>query len=235
MTTNYYNNTIIPSDEIYDNFNKFIFSNDIRIIGKLLLRFDFFKYTKHLPGDIVEIGVFKGSGLTSWLKFIQIYTPHTNKKVIGFDFFSSNDTLTYTNNIDCGDKLDLVIKRVNSDDLTLESVKQNIIDSGINSSNLILVKGDIIKTTKEFVYSNPGFRISILYLDADLAEPTYHSLINFWDRIVPGGYIVFDEYEYHKFNESSGVEQFLKEKNIEYTIETTNFLAPTAFMIKKKL
>jgi hypothetical protein len=31
------------------------------------------------------------------------------------------------------------------------------------------------------------------------------------------------------------VEKFLKEKQLEFTVETTNFLQPTAFMIKKTL
>jgi len=52
---------------------------------------------------------------------------------------------------------------------------------------------------------------------------------------LPGGYIIFDEYEYHNFNESSGVEKFLKEKKLEYTVTTTDFFQPTAFMIKKNL
>ena len=42
-------------------------------MGKMLHRFEFFLKTKHLPGDIVEIGVFKGSGIATWLKFIEIY------------------------------------------------------------------------------------------------------------------------------------------------------------------
>lgn len=54
------------SQENYDNFNNFIFSNDIKILGKLLYRYDFFNKTKHLPGDIVEIGVFKGSGVATF-------------------------------------------------------------------------------------------------------------------------------------------------------------------------
>lgn len=230
---NIYNNANIPSDDIYINFNKFIFSNDIRIIGKLLLRYKFYTLTSHLPGDIVEVGVFKGSGITTWLKFLQLYSPYTNKKVIGFDFFSPDDTFDYTKSIECGDQLNDVINRVNSNDLSLESVNHNIISSGINPSQLFLVKGNVIDTTKKFVEENPGFRISILYLDLDLDQPTYHSLINFWDRIVPGGYIIFDEFEHHKFNEATGVERFLKEKNIEYSIQTTNFVGPTAFMIKK--
>lgn len=232
-TNNIYNNADIPSDNIYNSFNSFIFSNDIRIIGKLLLRYKFYNLTSHLPGDIVEVGVYKGSGITTWLKFLKLFSPHTNKKVIGFDFFSPNDTFDYTKNIDCGTELNDVINRVKLDELSLENVKNNIINSGINPSQLFLVKGNVNETSKKFVDENPGFRISILYLDLDLAEPTYYSLINFWDRIVPGGYIIFDEYEHHKFNEAVGVDRFLKEKNIEYSIQTTNFVGPTAYMIKK--
>ena len=67
-----------PSDENYTHFNDFIFSNDLKLIGKMLHRFDFFKRTKHLAGDIVEIGVFKGSGISTWLKFLEIYCPYSN-------------------------------------------------------------------------------------------------------------------------------------------------------------
>ena len=218
---NYNNNGILPSNDIYNDFNNFIFSNDIRLIGKLLYRYNFFKLTMNLPGDIVEIGVFKGSGIVAWLKFIQLFTPYTNKKVIGFDFFSQDDAIEYTNTCIDGNALVDVMNRVNKNDLSLENVTKNIISSGINSSQLLLVKGDITVTTKKFVNENNGFRISILYLDADLCEPTYHALINFWDRIVPGGYIIFDEFEHHKFSESTGVDKFLKEKNLEYTIQTT--------------
>jgi hypothetical protein len=51
----------MPSEDAYLAFNKFIFSTDVKLIGKLLHRFRFFQDTIHLPGDIVEIGVFKGS------------------------------------------------------------------------------------------------------------------------------------------------------------------------------
>ena len=82
-----------PAQHIYDSFNSFIFSNDIRIMGKLLHRFSFFEKTKHLAGDIVEVGVFKGSGVASWLKMVEIYMPHSNRKVIGFDIFDSKDNI----------------------------------------------------------------------------------------------------------------------------------------------
>jgi hypothetical protein len=54
-----------------------------------------------------------------------------------------------------------------------------------------------------------------------------------WDRILPGGIILFDEYEYHSFSESNGVDKFLKENNIKYNLKSTNFMCPTAYLIKE--
>lgn len=231
---NIFNNNETPSQEIYDSFNSFIFSSDIKVFGKLMYKLHFFKLTQHLPGDIVEIGVFKGSGILAWLKILKVFCPNTNKKVIGFDFFSKMQVTEFTKDKESGEKLNQVINRVDDSDLLLESVKSKIHNAGFNDSKYLLIEGDIKNTTNDFVNINPGFRISLLYLDADLMEPTYYSLLYLWDRILPGGYIVFDEYDYHAFNESSGVERFLKEKELEYTVETTNFYQPCAFMIKKR-
>lgn len=223
------------SQSIYDNFNSLLESTDVTQLGRLLYRYKFYEKTQHLPGDIVEIGVFKGAGILAWLKILKIFsTAVTNKKVIGFDFFDVDDTNTYLTHIENNIGLKQVLQRVDKNDLIIDCIKQKIYNAGFDESRFILIKGNICNTTAEFVKKNPGFKISILYIDVDIEEPTYYSLLHLWDRIVPGGYIVFDEYEFHSFDECIGVDRFLKEKNIEYSIETTQFLAPTAFMIKKK-
>ena len=101
------------------------------------------------------------------------------------------------------------------------------------NKKFMLVEGDVEDTLPKFLLENSGFRISLLYMDVDIERPTYIALKYLWDRILPGGVIVFDEYEYHKFSESCGVEKFLKERNIKYNIQMTNFMAPTAFIIKE--
>lgn len=236
MENNITNYSAETSQSLYDTFNSFIFSSDRKVLGKLLHRFLFFQKTKHLPGDIVEIGVFKGSGIISWLKILDIFCGQTNKKVIGFDFFSADSTIEYlNNNKSSSQSLKTVVERVNENELSYNFVVKSIENAGVDKSKYILIKGNINDTVKAFVNKNPGFRISILYLDADIEEPTYYSLLYMWDRVVPGGYIIFDEYEFHTFDESNGVDKFLREKNIEYSIETTNFINPSAFMIKKTL
>ena len=227
------NSTNMPTNDIYQDFNNFIFSNDIKLIGKLLHRFMFFEKTKHLAGDIVELGVFKGSGVATFMKFIEIFCTHSNKKVIGFDIFDAQNTIT--SNYKHGNTMDIVYRKVNTDDLTIEAVEQRLEGTQVSPSKYILVKGDVCITANNFCKENPGFRISLIYVDLDLSEPVYNSLCSLWSRLLPGGYIVFDEYEYHKFDESNGVDRFLRDNNMDYEVISTNWIAPTAYMIKKNV
>jgi hypothetical protein len=219
-------------DSVYESFNNFIFSNDIKVIGKLLHRFDFFNKIKNIPGDIVEIGVFKGSGIASFSKFLEIYCPNSNKKIVGFDIFKNNDQ-QILNKYDEDEKkyMNIVYSRVDEKELTLQSVTNRLDNMNIHKKYM-LIEGDVEETLPEFIKNYPGFRISMLYIDCDLDKPTYYSLKYLWDRVLPGGIIIFDEYEHHSFSESVGVDRFLKENNITYNIISTNFIAPTAYIIK---
>jgi hypothetical protein len=223
----------IITDEIYNMFNNFIFSSDIKILGKLLYRFNFFNQTKHLPGDIVEIGVFKGSGIATFSKFLDIFCPNSNKKIIGFDIFDpdNSEQILSKDNIVDKENMNIIYSRINKYDRSVENVTKNLDNMNLNKK-YILIEGDVEETLPKFITKNPGFRISLLYIDVDIERPTYNALKYLWDRVLPGGIIVFDEYEYHKFSESCGVDKFLKENNIKYNLQSTNWMAPTAFIIK---
>jgi hypothetical protein len=224
----------MPADDVYKVFNEFIFSSDHKLIGKLLHRFNFFNIVKDLPGDIVEIGVFKGSGIATFTKFINIFCPNSNKKVLGFDIFDSinkNDILDKDNILD-KETMNVVYSKVDNNELSLESVDKRLSSIGSDKRH-ILIRGDVEETIPEFLKNNPGFRTSLIYIDVDLERATYYSLKYLWDRLLPGGIILFDEYEYHKFSESCGVEKFLKEKNMEFNLISTQWIAPTCYMVKK--
>lgn len=224
----------MPDDDVYAAFNKFIFSNDTKLIGKLLHRFNFFNQVKDLPGDIVEIGVFKGSGIATFSKFVDIFCPNSNKKIIGFDIFSPEKGNTILDKDGAFDKttMGIVYSKVNSDEVSLSAVTERL-DKMELHKKYILIEGDVESTIPAFLARSPGFRASLIYIDVDLDRPTYHALNTLWDRLLPGGVIIFDEYEYHAFSESNGVERFLREKQLPYNLKSTNWIAPTAFMIKK--
>lgn len=243
----------------YDHFNGLIFSRERNIMFKLLMRHRLYEMVKYLHGDIVECGVFKGSGLASWLKMMDMDAPHDIRKVIGFDFYDPE----FTKDLTGEDKIymEQVFKRcqINIDDsatrststqscstadavnststnphclseVSVEFIQQRLINAGVPEYKFELVKGDVSLTSKGYVKTRPGFRISLLYMDLDIERPTYEALVNFWDNIVPGGIVVFDEYAYHVWSEANAVDKFVKEKGL--TLHKLDIRSPTAYIVK---
>lgn len=233
--SNLYNNTdnINQNQEIYDSFNNFIFSKDRNVFNKLYSRIQFYEMTKHLMGDIVECGVFKGSGIATWLKILDMNEPNSIKKVIGFDFFGSYFVESIENDID-RELMHQVFDRctdLDGLDISIEGIRRKMLKLGVSNDKIELVNGDLSITSNTYLNDKPGLRISILYLDVDLEIPTYNALKNLWDRVVSGGVVVFDEYGYHKWSESNAVDRFVKEYGL--TLNSTGIKTPTAYIIKK--
>lgn len=230
---NIYNDArIITSQQFdYDNYNGLIFSRERNIIFKLFMRHRLYDMIRHLHGDIVECGVFKGSGLVSWLKMMDMDAPHDIRKVIGFDFFDP----AFTEDLTGEDKIymEQVFQRcdgMNKCEVSEEIIHEKLVNAGISENKFELVKGDVSITSREYTKKRPGFRIALLYMDLDIESPTYEALVNFWDNVVPGGIIVFDEYAYHVWSEANAVDKFIKEHNLK--LNKLDIKSPTAYIIK---
>jgi hypothetical protein len=216
----------------YDNFNNFIFSGEQDIFNKLITRAQLACQTENLHGDIVECGVFKGSGMMIWMKMLELINPHSSQKVIGFDFFNPSNA---TNLSDPADKkgMEQVFSRAGNsvvEETAVEAIREKFLQAGY--SRFELVKGDASITTQEYIQANPGFRISLLYMDLDIEKPTYDVLTNLWDRVVPGGLAIFDEYAYGAWSEANAVDRFVRERGL--TLEKLMVKSPTA-LIRKPL
>ena len=217
--------------EVYDYFNNFILSGDVKIFGKLVARTMLLNSVKDVPGDIVECGVFKGTGMMSFLKLKKLLLPNSIKRIIGFDFFDTDGLVSMLFGDEKKQMQSLFSTRnFSHGENSLEEIREKITSAGFSENDFELVAGDIRHTSYDFVSQRPGFKISMLYMDLDLEQPTFCALDAFWDRMSKGGLVVFDEYAYHRWSESKGVDRFFTDKNI--TIKTLNFLCPTAYVIK---
>ena len=98
---------------LFDSFNSFILSEDRRIFSKLISRTLLYNEVKDIPGDIVECGVFKGTGLYTFLKLKGLYNPNSSKKVVGFDFFDTNQLISSINNKTDKEAMDVLFKEIN--------------------------------------------------------------------------------------------------------------------------
>jgi len=233
MSVQFSNNereVINTPQHIFDSFNHFMFSSDTKLFAKLIARTMLFNEVKDVPGDIVECGVYKGSGLLTWLKLKDTLSPNAFKKIIGFDMFDSESLLNSLNGHD-KETMNALFSNRQFEYKNYDSIlSKMILDAGFDNSNFELIQGDVSKTAEEFVSKRPGFKISLLYLDMDLEKPTYDALLHLWPRISKGGLVVFDEYGYHQWSESKGADKFVNENNLE--IKMLNYNTPTAFIKK---
>jgi hypothetical protein len=224
-----YNGVKETPQTIYDSFNTLMFSEDSRVFNKMIKKIEIYNEVRQLVGDIVEFGVFKGAGLALFLKLTKLNEPHGLTKVIGFDYFKPANTL---NELVGANKelMENVLKRVTEDELSVAKVRERL--ESVQNPNFLLLEGEAVATSKEYYEKSPGARIKLLYMDLDVGEPTYNILKNLWSRVVPNGIVVFDEYGYHKWDESDGVDAFLKEIPGQFKVVNTNIISPTLYIQK---
>lgn len=173
----------------WDYENGFYLTCETGRIGKMMNHLEIYKKIVNLPGDILEFGVYKGTSLVRLLTFRDLLESSASRKVYGFDMFGKFP-----------------------DDLTLESDKKFVaqfegnggwgiskmdLDTLLkekNFSNYELIEGDINQTITKFLQEKPNLKISLLHIDVDVYEPTLNILKGFWDKIVPGGILMLDDY-----------------------------------------
>lgn len=207
----------ISHREIWRNFQ--LYTRRV-FLKKFLAHYEFFQKIQNLPGDIVELGVYRGATLLSWANFMEIRNMgDRHKKVIGFDNFKGFGDFDEKDGIDVPE---VGKKRGGFDGGAFEEALRDVIsifdaDRFIPyKPRVVLVKGDIEKTVPEYIEQNPGLRISLLHFDVDLYKPTLIGLEKLWPLVVPGGIVLFDEYAIPPWEgESKAVDEFFQDKKVK--------------------
>lgn len=194
-------------------------------LQKILARYELFRMVMDVPGDIVECGVFKGSGLYTWAKLMRLFRPHNETRIVGFDFFDADREMSFKFQQD-KDCLDEHLTRWSPQD----TIKRNCAGWGFDKVDL--VAGNVVETTKQFVQDNLGARISLLYIDVDNYEGALACLENLYPIVSTGGVVVFDEYALRTYGESNAVDEYFKGQKIRLrNIPWAN--TPSAYVVKE--
>ena len=216
------------SAQSWDVFNTFMLEGTVDRLTKILSRYELFKQVVETPGDVVEAGVAKGAGLLYWAKLLQIFTPLSKRKVIGFDTFGEFPAESDADRAFA----DAFCREASYSGVSPESLKEAARRTGVEN-RIELVPGDVRRTVKQYVEDNPGFRIALLNLDFDVAPPTMSALEHLYDRVVTGGVIVLDEYALAACTEANAVDDFLHRRGISVRLRSLTWnMSPTAFFVK---
>lgn len=188
-------------------------------VAKFLTKYELFKKILEVNGSIIEGGVLQGGGTLAWAKLSSILEPvnHT-RKIIGFDTFEGFPSIDEkdTSGSD-GSLLEPGALRGSTYEDVLNAVDVYNINRPLSHIQKVeLIKGDITKTAKEYLESNPHLVVSLLYLDVDLYQPTKILLETFLPRMPQGAMVVFDELNAKTFpGETLAVDEVLGLKNLK--------------------
>lgn len=206
-------------------------------LKRFLAHHEIFMKTLEVPGDIVELGVFRGQGLMTWANFLESYCISDRTKVVyGFDNWKGFNAMTSEDGADVKElqKYEGGFSPKAYYDELINAIKIFDKDRFIPWKDRVkLIEGNIEDMAYEFVETNPGIRFSLVHFDCDMYEPTKAGLEAFWPRLSKGGVFLFDEYAIKDWpGETKAVDEFFADKNVQVKKLQWNNV-PGGYVVKK--
>jgi hypothetical protein len=161
---------------------------------QLSMYLEVFRQVKDLPGDVLEFGVGSGTSFKSFVRLVEAANQFRHRlaqrSVVGFDTFEGLPQLTAHD-------------RASEGHAPARDMKAGGFNAAPHFASLVafceahpiakLRKGLFAQTVPAFVRENEHLAVALLHIDCDLYESTKDALRPLFDRIVPGGIILFDE------------------------------------------
>jgi hypothetical protein len=206
-------------------------------LKRFLAHTELFRRTLDVPGDIAELGVYRGLGLLTWANLLESFAIGDRTKVVyGFDNWTgfralspqdgseNADAHKVVGGFDPGDfraELDAAIEIFDADRFIPWKPRTSLID------------GDIEQSVPDFLDRHPGVRFSLVHFDCDLYAPTKAALEALWPRVSRGGLVLFDEYAIADWpGETQAVDEFIATRP-ELRVQTLPWTnAPAGFIVK---
>lgn len=207
-------------------------------LKRFLAHTELFRKTLEVPGDIAELGVFRGLGLMTWANLLEAYcVGDRTKTVYGFDNWKGFIELSKEDGREEG-SVEKTVGGFSPEryyDELVEAIDIFDMDRFVPwKPRVKLVVGNIEETVVTFIDENPGIRFSFIHFDCDLYKPTKAALECFWPRLSRGGVVIFDEYSIKEWpGETLAVDEYFSDKPdaLIKTLPWTN--APAGYVVKE--
>ena len=194
----------------------------LEFTARQLAVYEMYKLSIDLPGSVMEFGVRNGANYFFLARLIEIFNLAQRHDGISSRHLYGFDTFTGFPSIGPEDV---------SRDVFFSDFHDFKEDSSIGS-RLHVEEGDVAQTLPKFLERTPGLRIAFLFLDLDLYAPTKTCLELLWDKVVPGGVVVLDEYGLSEFpGESKAVDEFFTGQPVNLRSIPWSY-CPSAYLIK---
>jgi O-methyltransferase len=157
-----------------------------------------------IPGDFVECGVFMGGSVMMMEHVLLRHDRSKDRRIFALDTFSGFVRRSEELDIDIITGLPACLPDpFDSSAGAIENM------TSVGFSRLCVVKGDVLDT----IPSLDAKQISLLRLDTDTYDTTKFELDQLYDRVVPGGVVIVDDYGY-TFGCKKAVDDFVSSRAI---------------------
>ena len=167
----------------------------------------------HIPGDFVECGVWRGgSMMMTALTLLKMGV--TDRELYLYDTYEG---IPEPSNIDIStsgsmaQKMWLDFRNRNEAwcSASLADVKKNLADTGFPLNKCHFVKGKVEDTIPDYIIPT---EISLLRLDTDWYESSFHELFHLYPILTHGGVLILDDYGFWKGQQRATDEYFAEIK-----------------------
>ncbi len=207
----------------WDYENGFYLTSEPARIGKAIAQYELYRSIAALPGHVVECGIFKGVSFIRLAAYREILESQASRKLIGFDIFGefpvpdeAADREFVTNFVSAAGE------GVSEDEFEKILAYKNV-------ANYELVAGNILQTLPQYAADHPELKIALLHVDVDVYDATKCILENLFERVVPGGIVMLDDYGSAE-GETNAVDEFLA--GTSYRVEKLGYSVTPTFIRK---
>lgn len=180
----------LNAENVWDYENGFYWFSDKTRINKLLAHYELYKTITNLPGHIFELGVYKSASIVRFATFRDCLENDFSRKIVGFDAFGEfpKDGIKDEGDLDFISEFEMQ----GGEGLSQEEVNGILTYKGFQ--NIQMIKGNVFDTLPKYLLENPETRLALVHFDMDVKEPTDFAIEMLYERVVPGGLLVFDDY-----------------------------------------
>lgn len=159
----------------------------------------------NVPGDLVETGVWRG-GVTILMRGLLKAHGASDRKVWVADSF---DGLPKANRSRFPKESDLDLDKFAELSVPLDEVRRNFEAYQLLDDQVCFLKGWF----RDTLPGAPIEKVAVMHLDGDLYESTRDALVNLYDKLSPGGFVIVDDYKLLECC-TAAVEDFRTERGI---------------------
>lgn len=199
----------LEAAKVWDYENGFYWFSDASRILKTIAHFEIYKSIIHLPGEILEFGVYKGASLIRFASFRHALEAEKSRRIIGFDSFG---------------KFPHNSENLTSDEVFIDSFEgaggeglstseMEVIFKNKGFGNVEFIQGDVLNTLPKYLSEHPEYRFALVHFDFDVYAPTRFALDAIWEKVIPGGILVFDDYGTVE-GETRAVDEFIAKNSL---------------------